>query len=133
MMGPHDSNIWSESFAAGEDLRTKQFYAVKLSAENTVIVPTAAADKAIGILQNNPNTGAAATVRLLGLSKAVCDGTTDIAVGDYVGTGAAGKLIKKATADFGVLGTLFTAVTEDAQVGTVALGLGTLFFRTAAG
>jgi len=132
-MGPRESNIWTESFKAGSDLRLKQHYAVKLTTvDETVDICSAATDAAIGILQDTPNIAEACAVRLLGLSKAVADGTADIARGNYVGTGAAGKLIVKGTADFGVLGVALDPAAEDNYViGVMLLGAG--FFRTAAG
>jgi len=57
------------TFKAAADLSAKQYYAVKLSADNTVNV-SGANERAIGILQNKPDTaGDSAVVRVAGVSK----------------------------------------------------------------
>jgi hypothetical protein len=77
------------SFVAGEDLRTKRFYFLKLHTDGTVLLCAADTDNPIGILQNTPNTGQMATVMVDGVSKVV--GSADLALGDLVGTTSAGK------------------------------------------
>jgi hypothetical protein len=72
------------TFEAGADLSAKQYYFVKLSAANTVNVCTAITDIPIGILQNKPESGEAATVCLFGISKVSADGV--LAAGNLVGT-----------------------------------------------
>ena len=74
------------TFEAGADLSAKQYYFVKLSAANTVNVCTAITDIPIGILQNKPGSGEAATVCLFGISKVSADGT--LAAGNLIGTSA---------------------------------------------
>ena len=54
---------------AGASLTAKQYYFVKLSAANTVIVCSATTDVPIGVLQNAPASGAAATVCVQGVTK----------------------------------------------------------------
>jgi len=61
--------ILDKTCIAGEDLRNYQYYAVYLSADNTVSVCTTSHVDAIGILQNDPNTGEEAVVRVLGTTK----------------------------------------------------------------
>lgn len=77
------------SFEANSDLRTKQFYFVKMSANNKVDVCSGVTDKAIGVLQNKPNTGETAEVTLLGITKV--SGDADLAAGDIIGTSADGQ------------------------------------------
>lgn len=74
------------TFEAGADLSAKQYYFVKLSAANTVNVCSAITDIPIGILQNKPGSGEAATVCLFGISKVSADGT--LAAGNLIGTSA---------------------------------------------
>lgn len=74
------------TFEAGADLSAKQYYFVKLSAANTVNVCTAITDIPIGILQNKPGSGEAATVCLFGISKVSANGT--LAAGNLIGTSA---------------------------------------------
>lgn len=123
-----------DSFIAAADLSTKQFYAVELTAPNTVNVPNAAADRAIGILQNKPRAGEAATVCHGGRSYAIADGgTTAIAVGDLVGPAVGGKLVKKATADFSTIGMALTACAANDMVIEVGLGYPGAVFTAPAG
>src|SRR5690242_8802259 len=98
-MSNQGAPLWDEgNLFAENDLSSKQFYAVELSAQNRVDVCDGATDKAFGILQNDPKAGQAAVVRKLGKSKAVVDGNAAaIAVGDWLGTDANGKLVKKTT------------------------------------
>jgi hypothetical protein len=77
------------SVKAGGDLRTKQFYFVKLSADDTVVICAAATDKPIGVLQNAPNTGEAAEVCTIGISKVSSDAA--LSAGDLIGTAADGQ------------------------------------------
>lgn len=88
--------VYDESYTAENDLSsTGQFLCVELSAANQVDVCDAATDIAIGILQNKPAAGQAATVRLLGRSKAVLGGT--VTAGAAVGTANDGELVAKTT------------------------------------
>lgn len=75
--------------AASADLRTKQYYFVKLSGAGTVTVCAATTDIPIGVLQNTPNTGQAAEVCYLGETKVNSDAA--LAVGDLIGTSADGQ------------------------------------------
>lgn len=77
------------SFTAGGDLRTKQFYFVKLSANLTVVICAAVTDLPIGVLQNKPNTGDTAEVTMLGITKV--SGDADLGFGDSIGTSADGQ------------------------------------------
>lgn len=125
--------IWDESFTANADLSAKQFYALKLVAGPKVDIPSAATDRCIGILQNKPTSGHAASVRLLGQTQVYSDGSgTAIAVGDYLGTSATGTLVKKATADYNVLG-LALGASSAAGTRIPMLMLPISWFRTAAG
>jgi hypothetical protein len=79
------------SFVAGEDLRTKRFYFLKLHTDGTVLLCTADTDNPIGILQNTPDVGQMATVMIDGVSKVV--GGENLALGALVGTSSAGKAL----------------------------------------
>lgn len=62
----------THTFKAGGDLSAKQYHFVKLSADQTVVACTAITDKAIGILQNDPDAaGEDAVVAIAGTSKLV--------------------------------------------------------------
>lgn len=123
----------SDSFKAGADLRTKQYYAVEVTGADTVNVCNAAADVAIGILDNKPNTNDAAEVVMLGRTQAITDGSgTAIAAGDRLGPNSSGKLVKKATADYSVCAIALAASTTDGAVIPV-LVLPGLVFRSLGG
>ena len=74
---------------AGASLAAKQFYFVKLSAANTVVVCAAATDVPIGVLQNNPVSGGAATVCVQGVTKVSSDAA--VTAGALIGTSADGQ------------------------------------------
>ena len=75
------------TLTAAADLSGKQYYFVKLASATTVNVCTATTDRAIGILQNNPDTaGEQCIVTIFGISKVVADGT--IACNNVIGTSA---------------------------------------------
>jgi len=84
---------------AGADLSAaaNQYKFVKLSAAQTVVLCAAVTDKPIGILQNTPASGAAATVACAGVSKV--QGDVDLAFGNSVGTSADGQAAVYAAAD----------------------------------
>lgn len=74
------------TFTAGEDLRSYQYYAVYLSADNTVSLCTTGHVDAIGVLQNDPNTGEGAVVRVLGTTKVKVGGAITYGVRCIVAT-----------------------------------------------
>ena len=80
---------------AAVDLSAKQFYCVELTAADTVNVCGAATDVVVGILQNKPVAGEACEIPESGIVKGIAGGV--IAVGQWVGTDAAGKLVAKTT------------------------------------
>lgn len=70
------------TFVAEADLRNYRYCIVKHgTADGTVDLATSASGQ-VGILQNAPNTGEQAEVRIFGGSKLYIDGTTDVAAGD---------------------------------------------------
>lgn len=62
------------SLPAGADLSTKQFRAVKVNSSAQAVV-AGAGEFAIGILQNKPAAGQAATITYSGVSKAILGGS----------------------------------------------------------
>lgn len=77
------------NFTASADLSAKQYHFVKMSGNNTVTVCAAITDVPIGVLQNTPSSGQAASVCLFGITKVVADGT--LAAGNLIGTSADGQ------------------------------------------
>lgn len=78
---------------AGEALTAKQFYFVKLSAANTVVVCDGATDAPIGVLQNAPDTGEAAVVCACGVTKV--SSNEAITAGWLIGTSDDGQADRK--------------------------------------
>jgi hypothetical protein len=119
------------SFVAGADLRNYPFAPVRLDATGRVVL-AGANERAIGILQNKPNTGETASVMLYGISKAVAAGAISIgspvvaaadgqvaAAGAFHNHGAASD--NPPTGQQRVLGFALTAATAAGQVIEVLL------------
>lgn len=88
-------NHHAVSLPAGADLTTKQFLAIKVNSSGQAVV-AGAGEFAVGILQNKPNSGQAATVAYGGISKALAGG--NITAGMTVAADATGKLVNAAEA-----------------------------------
>lgn len=138
-MAKQSSVIWDESFGANADLSAKQYYVMKLLAVSAVNTGWGcdvanATDFVLGILQNKPTQYHAGVVRILGYSKAICDGSsTSIAVGDLLGPNASGILVKKNTADYNICAQALEASSAANLIITVKLFGQSIFFRSAAG
>lgn len=100
------------SFVAGGDLSAKQYYFVKISADNTVVVCAGATDVPVGVLQNSPASGGTAEVCSIGITKVSSDAA--LTAGNRIGTSADGQADAK---------TAGTDTTEYA-VGIVLIGSG---------
>jgi hypothetical protein len=112
-----------DSFLAGADLRTHQWKGVALSGLNTVGLQ-GATGICLGVLQNKPNTGEAATVMQSGRTPAYANGSgTAIAVGDMVGPDATGVFVKKAAAAANIVGIAQEACTIAGGIISVTLSL----------
>ena len=79
--------------AAGADLSSSQFLAVKLStsADRQVVLESTGGVQIYGILQNKPTSGQVADVCLFGISKAVVGAA--VTRGDRLMTNSSGQLI----------------------------------------
>ena len=93
-MGMNSKPVLTESFISTNDLSAKQFYAVKLSANRTVILPTADTDICIGILLNKPNAGEVALVMVIGRTPVVSDEALAYGVNIYIASGGKAKVIR---------------------------------------
>ena len=74
---------------AAADLSAKQFYAVKVDANGKAAVCAAVTDVPVGILQNKPTSGQAATIVSVGVSK--IDSNAALDEGNLIGTAADGQ------------------------------------------
>lgn len=112
------------TYEAGADLSSNQYYILELTTAQKVTVCNNAADVGFGVLQNDPTSGQAAQVRVAqgSISKVVSDGSgTAIAIGDWVGTNASGKAVKKTTDKDWVLGRAEDASTANGTIISVRL------------
>ena len=108
------------------DMSALQFYFVAVTSSGNIIAIEAATNHAIGILLNDPDAaGEAANVMTSPgkIVKMVSDGTTDIAIGDYVGPDADGKAIKKTANEYhGVALEASTGADDGALIGVLYTG-----------
>jgi hypothetical protein len=89
-MSTYGSQICIPGLKAGADLSAKQYHFVELSADFTVTACNGTTDKALGVLQNDPDaSGEEATVAAMGTTKIVAGAA--IAVGALIAPTAAGK------------------------------------------
>ena len=93
-----DHRILDWSRKATADYRTKQYYALKLAASNYATLCDTQGELSIGVLQNKPNTGEAATVCFLGISNIIAH-DTNIVAGSKLTVDANGKVEVAASAD----------------------------------
>ena len=77
-----ENGIMDLGYEAGEDLSSDQYRIVTLVA-GKVLRPGAATDIPAGVLQNAPESGEAATVRVVGVSKIVLGAT--LAENEWIG------------------------------------------------
>jgi hypothetical protein len=113
---------------AAASLATKQFYCVKVTADNSVNLCTADGEFVFGILQNKPGSGDAAEVWPVGISKAQV-GTT-VAAGDKFTVDSSGSIRPISLSDSGADIAKYVAgiVIEGAATGglaTVLIGVNT--------
>lgn len=108
------------TFTAGEDLSALQYTYVYISADNTVKSATAATAKLVGVLQNKPISGAAARVRVFGVSRVVAVDTS-LTYGSYVTASTGGKGIASTTAKDIFNGIVISGATAANEVASVML------------
>ena len=99
---------------AAADLSAKQYFIMRVTAADSVNVTTAATQVAIGVLQNKPGSGEAATLSREGDVTKLVAGAA-IAAGASVTSGAAGKGATGATGNQCV-GIALTAASADGEV-----------------
>lgn len=121
-------NQYDESYQAFGDMRSNQFYFVEFVAGSDKIVQRTSAVNAIavGVLQNQPNSGDVATVRHLGKAKVLVNCVAVSAAGYMIGTTALGGADVKltATANSGqyVMGVSVEAAVTSGELCEVILG-----------
>lgn len=106
-------------------LATKQFYGVKQDTDGTIVLAGANGVGLVGVVQNKPAIGAAATVRHNGTTKVVASGT--ISVGAWVTTASGGTVVATTTDKDVVLGRYIgTAAAASGDIIEVLLCIHTL-------
>lgn len=108
---------------AAADLRTKQFFIVKVTATSTVGLTTAAGEAALGILQNKPNTNEVADVLAVGVSK-VKIGVGGLTAGTQYEAATDGTAIAVTTAKVGLGTVIVGGAQNELAVVTVGVGCG---------
>lgn len=96
-----ESTKTTQTMKAGEDLRTHQFKALKIStaAADTVLLATALTGLNVAILGNKPNTGEAAEVIFEGFTKGMA-GAAIATAGLELAADATGRLVAAASTNF---------------------------------
>ncbi len=113
--------VYDESFVAGEDLSSDQYKIVKLHTTAGQVVK-AGAGEGIGILQNKPESGQEARVRLLGLSRLFVNANApNLSPGDKVKSDANGFGVQSTTVNDLPIGTVMQFRTADGLVASVML------------
>lgn len=114
--GSNALNIADMALQAGEALSTKQYHFVKMDTDEGDVVAAGANDKVLGVLQNAPASGEAASVRTArGVSSKVVAGE-EIAAGDMIQSNAAGRGITATGAAQKICGIAVTGASADGEV-----------------
>ncbi len=106
-----DNAVIDISVVAGADLSSYRYYPVTITTGEAQL---AGANDACGILQNDPKTGEAASIRVFGISLACANGATDIAMFDTLGSDSNHLMVKEVTDNDLVIGYALEAYTDDA-------------------
>lgn len=93
----NEKTIFTESFIAGEDLRSYQYHGVKLNGNRTVDVIDATTDMPVGVLLDEPNDGEEGLVMIVGRCPVVLEDT--ITAGELIYFNANGHAIGWAATD----------------------------------
>jgi hypothetical protein len=119
-----ENRVLDLSFPAAEDISDYQYHFVVLTATQTIRLHDTASEVSLGILQNAPDIGEAAVVRVIGVSKFVCNGV--LAIGtfigpEYVGAADAGKGKDNSASPAYARGIVIEGTSAEDDVGSVLL------------
>lgn len=110
------------TLVAGEDLSAKQYHFVKINTSGQAVACAGATDKPIGVLQNDPKSGAEAVITIVGGTKVVAGASIDEGV--LIGTSATGKADAKVpgtdTTEY-VVGSVILASGADGEILTAVV------------
>jgi hypothetical protein len=101
------------ALVAAADLSAEQYHFVVLDAAGDVAAASAQGSNAIGVLQNDPDTGEECEIVCVGVTKLKTDGTAH-GEGDQLTTAADGEADAAASGDY-VLGTAITSPAATAE------------------
>lgn len=90
-----ETNVYTMTLPAHDDLSGSQYLCITVNGTSGNADVAGAGAKCIGVLQNEPSTGQAASVRVMGITKAISGAA--VTVGDAVASDAAGKVVTQAT------------------------------------
>lgn len=126
----YDTPVLVKSFPVAADLSALQFRAVTLTTAGLLTTAATTATLVLGVLQNKPDNSVETMgeVMLEGISKLVCDGTTDIAIGDALTPTTGGVGITTTTDNANLIGRALEAHAADANaIISVLLKAGTRY------
>jgi hypothetical protein len=119
-----ENRVLDLSWPAAEDLSDDKYHFVVLTSTGTIRRPDTAAEVAVGVLQNAPESGEAAVVRVIGVSKIVANDALAIGkfVGpEYVGAADAGKAQDNSASPAYARGILLEASAAEDDLASVLL------------
>lgn len=105
---------------AGGDLSSSQYYFVKVNSSGQAVLCSAATDKPIGVLQNDPASGEEASIVVVGGTKLVTNAACD--EGTVVGTASSGKgapYVAGTDTTKYIVGSVILASGADGEIATV--------------
>lgn len=111
--------VYDESFEANIDMTSDQYKIVKLHTIQGQVV-LAGAGEGIGVLQNKPEAGQSAQVRLFGLSRLILKGSNGES-GDLYTSDADGFGVRASGANTLALGTITRADSIEEEVSTLLM------------
>lgn len=104
---------------AGADLSALQFIGVQLNADEEAIAPAGQGQTIVGVLQNKPQEGEAASLAIVGsVTKILAASAFD--PGDLLTVAANGKFEEAATGDY-IAGVAVTGVANADEIGTMVI------------
>ena len=110
-MASADPRVFQVTLTAGADLSAKQHLFVKLDSNGAVVPCAGITDIPVGVLQNNPASGQAASVLVIGVTKLQSNGSVTIAPGTDTTVYAVGRALTAGT----TAGDVFTALIDCAS------------------
>lgn len=104
---------------AGADLTALQFIGVQLNADEEAIAPAGQGQTIVGVLQNKPDEGEAASIAIVGsVTKVLAASAFD--PGDLLTVAATGKFEEAASGDY-IAGVAVTGVDNADEIGTMVI------------